>query len=212
MLCERGYELDVRCPLADQPLPSDLHRYDAVLVLGGCMSANDDLPGIHAELRLIERTMAAGKAFLGICLGAQLLARALGAKVTPHPAGHAEIGYYNIHPTPEGTELFAMGHRVYHWHQEGFQVPVGARLLATGEVFPNQAFSYGSGAYGIQFHPEVTPEIMEDWLREADAGLGLPNAQCANTQRAHRVVHHEPLGRWLDRFLDCWLEPCLSDY
>jgi GMP synthase (glutamine-hydrolysing) len=173
--------------------------------MGGCMSANDDLPGLRVELSLIERALDAEIPYLGICLGAQLLARALGARVGPHPGGHAEIGYFPIYATPEGGELFAMGHRVYHWHMEGFELPVGAELLATGELFPNQAIRYGANAYGIQFHPEVTPEIMEDWLKDSPERLSLPGAQCPQTQRAHRRDHHEPLGHWLDRFLDRWL-------
>jgi GMP synthase (glutamine-hydrolysing) len=169
------------------------------------MSANDDLPSIRAELELIEQALADGLPFLGICLGAQLLARALGAAVAPHPEGHAEIGYYPVRATPEGGKLFEMGHHVYQWHMEGFEQPAGSTLLATGEAFPNQAFRYADNAYGIQFHPEVTPEIMESWLEDSPERLSLPGAQCPGTQRDHQRIHHRPLGLWLDRFLDHWL-------
>lgn len=201
----RGWHLDLRCPLAGDPLPGELHHHGAIVVLGGPMSANDDLPSIRAELQLIERALADGLPFLGICLGAQLLARALGAKVAPHPDGHAEIGYYPVRATAVGGELFAMGHHVYQWHMEGFEQPAGTELLATGEVFPNQAIRFADHAYGIQFHPEVTPEIMEAWLEDSPERLSLPGAQCARSQREHQRIHHQPLGLWLDRFLDQWL-------
>lgn len=106
MLRERGYTLDIRCPSNQEELPATMEDHDAVAIFGGPMSANDDktLPFIRTELDWIPTALDSRKPFLGICLGAQLLARALGATVAPHPEGRAEIGYFPVVPTRPGRE------------------------------------------------------------------------------------------------------------
>jgi GMP synthase (glutamine-hydrolysing) len=201
----RGWELDVRCPMEGDGLPECPGGYDAVAVLGGPMSANDDhLSGIRAELDWIPKAVDSGTPFFGICLGAQLLARALGGTVAPHPEGRAEMGYYPVFADADGEALFDPGLCVYHWHRDGFTVPPEAVRLARGETFPNQAFRYRN-AFGIQFHPEVTREIMESWIAASSHRLALPGAQCPDSQRIGYRRHDAPLGDWLDRFLDQWL-------
>lgn len=206
-LLERGYQIEYCYPQAGQPLPIDLERYAGTVVFGGPMSANDDrkLPGIRAQLDWIPHVLASGQPFLGICLGAQLLARTLGAVVKPHPAGLAEIGYFAVNPTPMGQSLFSTPLHVYHWHCEGFELPSGAELLASGEHFPHQAYRYGSQAFGVQFHPEVNQRILETWLIEGADQLALPGAQSASEQRAGHIRHDATLDRWTDGFLDSWL-------
>ncbi len=206
-LVSRGLQVDVRCPVEGDVLPRQTERYRGVVVLGGPMSANDDneLPGIRAELDWIPEVLDAGTPYLGLCLGAQLLARALGATVSRHPEGAAEIGYYPLYPTPEGSALFPSAMNVYHWHMEGFEMPSGSKLLATGETFQNQAFRYDGNVYGLQFHPEVTREILLHWLESGMERLALPGAQQADGQLDSYGEHHEPLGLWFDRFLDHWL-------
>jgi len=203
----RGHELVSCCPVAGEPLPRGMDDYAGVVIFGGPMSANDDaaLPGLRAQLDWILTVLAADTPFLGICLGAQLLARTLGARVAPHPDGWAEIGYFPVQPTVAGAELFAPALHVYHWHREGFEVPSGTVLLASGERFPNQAFRYGKNAYGIQFHPEVTAVMMEEWLQQAAERLRLRGAQSAAQQRLGRARFDAAFIRWLDQFLDHWL-------
>jgi len=207
-LQQRGFTLDIRCPLAGEMLPEELDHYAGAVIFGGPMSANDDaeLPGLRAELDWIPRVLDAGKPFLGICLGAQLLARVLGARVRPHPAGMAEIGYNAVQPTAAGQALFEGPLAVYHWHLEGFELPADAVLLAAGERFPNQAFRYDHNAYGVQFHPEVTGAMMEDWMERAAHRLSLPGAQSPAQQRAGHALYDAALERWLDRFLSHWLD------
>ncbi len=206
-LQRRGLALDYCYPLAGQPLPTTLDAYAGTMVFGGPMSANDDqkLPGIRAELDWIPLALASGRPFLGICLGAQLLARALGATVKPHPAGLAEIGYFPIQPTAVGQAVFDASLHVYHWHREGFDLPAGAELLAAGERFPHQAYRYGAHAFGVQFHPEVDRAILEHWVTEGADELGAAGAQSAAEQRDRHRRHDAALDRWFDGFLDQWL-------
>jgi len=206
-LVARGLDVEVRCPIEGDVLPPRTDDYRGVVVLGGPMSANDDgeLPGIRAELDWIPEVLATKTAYLGICLGAQLLARVLGSPVRTHPDGAAEIGYYPLYPTVEGGALFPSTMNVYHWHTEGFELPSGSQLLATGETFQNQAFRFDGNVYGLQFHPEVTKDILLHWLNSATERLALPGAQQADGQLDSYNQHHEPLGHWFDRFLDQWL-------
>ena len=114
------------------------------------------------------------KPLLGICLGAQMMARTLGARVYCHVDQRTEAGYYPIRPTPEGRAVYDQWpDHVYEWHREGFDLPPGAVLLAEGDAaFPVQAFRYGPAAFAIQFHPEVTYAMMRtrrlaDWEKGA---------------------------------------------
>ncbi len=206
-LREWGYQLEFHYPLAGEPLPAGMDGYAGALVFGGPMSANDDgkLPGIRAQLNWIPQALDSGRPFLGVCLGAQLLARVLGATVQPHPAGLAEIGYFPVQPTPAGQTIFDAPLHVYHWHREGFELPAGAQLLATGDCFPHQAYRYGANAFGVQFHPEVNQRILEAWLVEGVRELTDPGAQSAAEQRAGHADHDETLDRWCDGFLKMWL-------
>ncbi len=206
-LRERGYQLDYCYPQSGEPLPNGMDGYAGAMVFGGPMSANDDgkLPGIRAQLDWIPQALASGRPFLGICLGGQLLARALGATVKPHPAGLAEIGYFAVDPTPAGQAVLDAPLHVYHWHHEGFDLPAGAELLATGERFPHQAYRYGANAFGVQFHPEVNQRILEAWLVEGADELTSPGAQSAAEQRDRHARHDAALDRWFDGFLDRWL-------
>ena len=140
-----------------------------LIFMGGPMSANDNLPFLATELRLIEGAVAAGKPVLGVCLGAQLIAKALGARVYPNEA--KEIGWFPVYWTKEcaGDSLFGKFNEpetVFHWHGETFDLPEGARLLAWSDACLRQAFRFGRNVCGIQFHLEVTPEMIADWLTE----------------------------------------------
>lgn len=208
-LRQRGFELDIRRPCLGQPLPETLADHDGVIVFGGPMSANDcqELDFIRKEIDWLARPLEENTPYLGICLGGQLLARQLGARVTPHPEGRAEIGYYPIRPTPEGIRLVAeWPEQVYHWHREGFELPRGAVLLAEGDDFPHQAFRYGEAAFAIQFHPEVTLAMLHRWTVRASHRFGLPGAQDRWAHFEGRLIHDWVVNRWLDRFLDRWLE------
>jgi len=205
----RGYAVEWRCPAKGSHLPDDHEAYAGAVVFGGVQSANDadTTDYMRHELDWIGRFVAAGKRYLGICLGGQLLARALGARVAAHEGGCHEIGYYPITPTEAGGALFPESMHVYQWHKEGFEVPGGATLLARGSIFPNQAFRYGTHAYGLQFHPEVTGEDARSWMDEVPDHETRPGAQCAAEHAAGIVKYDAGLHRWVAGFLDRWLEP-----
>lgn len=207
LLTQKGYALEQRCPALGDPLPDDLTAYAGVIVFGGPASANGSEPFIQKERDWLHTVLAAQIPYLGICLGAQLLAKALGATVASHPAGLREIGYFPIQATVAGQALFPETLWVYHFHNEGFTVPEGAELLATGERFPNQAFRYGDYAYAIQFHPEITASMMAFWTTQAADQLVLPGAQPRDQHFRGHAQYGETVVAWLDEFLDRWLAP-----
>ena len=136
-----GHPLDIRRPRFGDPLPETLDRHAGAVIFGGPMSANDPDDYVRREIDWIEVPLREQRPFLGICLGAQMLAKQLGAQVAPHHEGRVEVGYYPIRPTAAGHALCPdWPEHVYHWHGEGFQLPRGAKLLAEGDDFPVQAY------------------------------------------------------------------------
>lgn len=202
-LQERGYRLDVRRPPLGDALPETLENHAAAVIFGGPMSVNDNLPDIRREIDWIEVPLREEKPFLGICLGAQILARHLGASVAKHPEGMIERGFYPIFPTEAGARLIDWPEYVQHFHREGFELPHGGTLLAEGEIFRNQAFSYGPAAFGIQFHIELTLAMVHRWtsaIRDP-----MPGEQHRTLHFEHRYVHDHQTVAWTERFLDLWL-------
>jgi GMP synthase (glutamine-hydrolysing) len=205
-----GYTLDICRPPCGDALPATLEAHDGAVVFGGPMSANDPDEFIKQEIDWIEVPLKESKPYLGLCLGAQMMAKHLGASVWAHPEGRAEIGYYPLLPTPAGEALSTdwgvpWPSHVYHWHREGFDCPAGAETLATGDDFPTQAIRVGEKAFGLQFHPEVTHAMLCRWTVVAEERLKMPGAQDRVRQLEGRYQHDPHVSRWLDRFLDHWL-------
>jgi GMP synthase (glutamine-hydrolysing) len=204
-LAQRGFRLDIRRPRFGDPLPSDLSQHAGAIIFGGPMSVNDGDDFLQREIDWIAVPLRERKPFLGICLGAQILARHLGSPVYPHADGHAEIGYYPIRPTELGRAVCdPWPDQVYQWHREGFDLPDGAELLAEGDTFPVQAFRTGA-AYALQFHPDVTHATICRWTTRGHDRTLMPGAKQRATHFADRAVH-DPAGRaWLAAFLNHWL-------
>jgi GMP synthase-like glutamine amidotransferase len=156
----------LRLHLGD-PIPNDVRRFKAIVVLGGSMSADDErqFPFLRDEISLLRSAVVAGVPVLGISLGAGILARSLGGSVRRAPI--AERGWSSIALTSAGKRdtLFAglaSPLRAFHWHEESFTLPPGAELLATTDACRNQAFRFAM-AWGVQFHPEIDAGMIENW-------------------------------------------------
>ena len=165
-LLRRGGEV-VRVEVDEgQPLP-DWRGFDGIIAMGGPMGAYEDErhPWLVQERRLIAEAVRAGAPFWGVCLGAQLLAASLGAKVAPGP--EPEIGVLEVALTPEGAvdPVFGLApatFRALQWHSDTFELPAGAVRLARSEAYENQAFRIGR-AYAVQFHIEIGGELAAEW-------------------------------------------------
>ena len=200
-----GYRLDIRRPRFGDALPETLDDHAGAVIFGGPMSANDPDDYVHREIDWIEIPLREQRPFLGICLGAQMLAKQLGARVAPHPQGLTQIGYYPVRPTAEGLALCPdWPSHVYHWHREGFDLPDGTELLAEGDDFPVQAFRSGH-AFGFQFHPDVTYAMMHCWTTRGHDRMDAPGARPRHRHFADRAVHDVTERAWLKHFLEGWL-------
>ena len=207
---ERGMTLDV-IPLFETTDIPEVSSYDALIVLGGPMGVYEEYEGKTEELTAIKANIGTVP-MLGICLGAQLLAHALGASVYPwEKEGKRckEIGYYDITLTPEGVggglfSGFSSKFIALQWHGDTFDLPEGATLLATDSECPHQAFSW-KNAFGVQFHVEATPEIVADWVHEdrawTNAGFALDEEKIAADAERLAPVMREQCFRMLDNFL-----------
>ena len=206
--------LDIRRPSAGDPLPKSLDGHEGVVVFGGPMCANDDCDWIKREIDWLDVPIAEEKPFLGICLGAQMLARALGGRVFTYEDRRSEIGYFPIKPNAAGERLCAeeFPRCVYQWHSDGFDLPAGAELLAAGgQDFPNQAFRYGKAAVGLQFHPEVTYHMICRWTLRGAERLTRPGAQQRPGHLGGWFQHDGRVAAWLEAFLPAWLNKTLGE-
>lgn len=201
----RGHRLDIRRPRFGDALPATLADHAGAIVFGGPMSANDDEEFVRRETDWLAVPLAEGAPLLGICLGAQLLARHLGARVDGRADGLVEIGYYPLVPTEAGLDLCTWPSQVYQWHSEGFELPAGCERLAGSELFPNQAFRYGPSAFAFQFHIELTLAMMHRWTTRGAERFGLPGAQQRHEHLEGRALYDFQSSAFLDAFLDLWL-------
>lgn len=204
-LQKRGFQLDIRRPRFGDPLPETLADHHGAIIFGGPMSANDPEEFVKQEIDWIEIPLRENKPFLGICLGAQMLAKKLGGRVTGHDSGLVEIGYYPLKPTPAGENLMQWPEYAYQWHREGFSLPVGAQLLASSPTYENQAIRVGENAFGIQFHPELTYAMMNRWTTRAGYMLSHPGAKKRGDHFRERFVYDPAVLHWLRVFLDNWI-------
>ena len=191
LLGERGHSLQCIHLYAGDPLPSE-KDFDGLVIMGGPMSVHDEeqFPWLSAEKELIAAAIRGKKKVLGICLGAQLIAAVSGGRVYPNP--QKEIGFWPVRWAASGNlppnlrdlasllqDLASLP--VFHWHGETFDLPPGALLLASTDPCVNQAFLLGDHFLGIQFHPEVTPDIIREMVKhEGDELVPAPYIQSAN--------------------------------
>lgn len=204
-LAARGHRLDIRRPRFGDPLPETLAGHAGAVIFGGPMSANDGEDYIRVETEWVGVALAEAAPLLGLCLGAQMIARHLGAEVRGDPEGRVEVGFYPLRATAAGRALLPWPDRVHHFHREGFDLPAGATLLATGDVFPNQAFAYGPATFGLQFHIELTNAMVGRWTRRIAERAHQPGTQQADAHFTGRALHDWKTTAFLEAFLDLWL-------
>lgn len=173
-----GWGAQVACTrFFDGELPPGPEAYDFLVVLGGPMNVyeEDKYPWLATEKAAIRVALDAGKAVLGLCLGAQLMSVALGGVVTRN--AHREIGWWPVEKIPGvgahwAASCFPDRFETFHWHGDTFSIPPGATALFRSEGCAHQGFAWGERAVGLQFHPEITSEAIAAWIREGEAEGG----------------------------------------
>jgi GMP synthase (glutamine-hydrolysing) len=204
-LVRNGFPLDIRKPRFGEPLPATLAGHCGAVMFGGPMSANDKDEFILREIEWIGVALKEKAPLLGICLGAQMLALHLGARVGFDPEARGEMGYYPLQTTPQGQRAGAFPDHVYQWHREGCELPRGALQLATSDgAFPNQAFACGPAAVGLQFHPEITFAQVHRWTGRDNTRLLIKGARQREEHIAGHIAHAPKVQAWLGAFLERW--------
>lgn len=209
VLVEQGYQVQYIDPSVESLHHLGEQDADLLVVLGGPIGAYDEkiYPFLGDELELINKFLLAGKPMLGICLGAQLIARALGANV--YPLGVKEIGFSPLKLNEAGKEsaLAAIGSiPVLHWHGDQFDIPDGAVLLASTDIGANQAFSFGTQVLGLQFHLEANTSKIERWLvghanelGQADIDPQMLRLEARAVQKRLHTAAGTVLTSWLNQ-------------
>jgi GMP synthase-like glutamine amidotransferase len=205
-----GHTLVEWTPGAGEPLPGALTDFDGIAVFGGGMNVTDQdrLPWLTGEIELLRDALASAVPVIGICLGAQLLVAAAGGEV--HRVDAPEIGWFEVERLPAGDDdpvVAALPARfiAFQWHSYACRLPAGAVELARSPVCP-QAFALGERAWGVQFHPEVTPDILAEWFDDYDSDpdavrLGfdpaLARAEASDRIGAWNAIGRDLFGAWL---------------
>ena len=183
----------------EEEIPN-LNDYSAIIILGGPMNVYEErkYPFLKKENSSIKEALKINKPMLGICLGAQIIARAAGAKV--YPAKRKEIGWFTLNLTTGGIEndVFRGLERqftVFQWHGDTFDIPSGSIKLAKSNLFPNQAFSIGKTIYALQFHLEVTKKMILEWVNRYEDELVTLKEEVDPDEMLKSSEHHiQPLN------------------
>jgi GMP synthase (glutamine-hydrolysing) len=188
-----------------------IEQSDLLLVMGGPIGVYDapEYPFLFTEMDILRKRVAADRAVIGVCLGAQLLASALDAKVYPGAAG-VELGWAPIELSGTGRDhplsvVAANSTPVLHWHGDTFDLPAGARLLASTERYKHQAFAVGARALALQFHVETDEAELEQWFVAFAGDIGRMGKECLSKLRADTKSYAHDLTRRNAEFVSRWV-------
>jgi GMP synthase (glutamine-hydrolysing) len=211
-LKSKDFKLLWSCPAEGETLPELTDDTAALVVYGGKFGVpeKETYAFLKDEMRLIRRALNRDIPLLGICLGAQLLAHELGAEVGPHPMGLHEYGYYPLLPQAAGRAFIPDSLMALQSHYHQFAIPAGAERLASSELYENQAFRYGSRAFGLQFHPEASRRSLERWIARRGERNFAKGAHPPERQLADHAKFDDELGQWFENFLEKWIAPALE--
>ena len=203
-LHQAGFEIDIRKPFAGDLLGSPGTDLAGTVIYGGNYNADDEEkhPFLNEEYRWIGESIEAGVPVLGICQGAQMIARHLGARVGPLEDEIFEFGYYRINPTSEAAGFMDTPLWFTQAHFHTFDLPQGAVRLASNDAYENQAFRYGDQVYGLQFHPEVTIEGFRRWQNQKWDVYNREGVQNRCEQTRLMYEHDAAQAGWFYGFLD----------
>lgn len=191
-------------------LPASLAEFDGCIIMGGPQSANDRSAYIQAELAWVKEAIAAGIPMLGICLGAQIIASAVGAEITPSPV--RELGWFPVYHTVAKDPLFAdmpEGLAIFQWHGETFSLTDAMTLVATHPQVPAQAFRLGRAQYGLQFHVEVSDAIIETWIAHGESerkSLGIEGISLLHRETS---LYLDAMQQFCRDMVNSWLQETL---
>ncbi len=202
----RGCSVEQRFPFDGDLLDTRPSAVGPTVVLGGGQNVTEiaELPFLKNEVDWIQACMQQGEPLLGICLGGQLVAHALGANITERSPKECEFGFYPVTPTAAAKDWLPETRHFTQAHFQEFALPEGATLLASSERYPHQAFRHNATTYALQFHPEVTTPIFKDWQADdwSTEMSALPGAQTQHQQNELLAQHIDAQVQWFEGFLD----------
>ena len=205
-LIARGFDVRVHEPWKGGRLPVLTGLEAGVMVMGGpqMVSEHRKWRYLTAEFRLIEQAMQKSVPLVGICLGSQMIAHVLGATVRYAPDDGLSMGFYETRATQAADSVLPPSLMTLNGNAQGWDLPAGATLLAASDetVHPNQAFAYGETTVALQFHPEVTRPILDQWQREFADAIGRPGSRSKAAQDEGFAEHDAALKAWYRGFLD----------
>ena len=201
------YSIKIAKPFDNFKLPLNFNNYSGVIILGGAMNVEDDekYPWIKEELYWLKNLITLNIPTIGICLGAQLIAKALGGDVGYHDKNYIEVGYRNISQLKKNSVIGNFPEKVYHWHTQGIKLPNIAKHLAYNSIFNAQAFSIKDNIFGFQFHPEVNKKMILNWNLKSRHMLSKPGATAKNIQLKDHEKYSNSVKSWFENSLKNWL-------
>lgn len=210
-LINRGAELTTWIPEQDDMLPDG--DFSGLTILGGHMNAHEDdkYPHLKQVVELIHQFHAENKPIMGVCLGSQLIARAFGSQVYPH--SNPELGFSPLKVIdPLAKEPWLQNCptdlHIMQWHFDTFELPVQATLLMTNDICKHQAYRIGTNVYGFQFHLEVTPEIIADWLMAKSDWIDAHYPNLGKEIQEQIAVHADGAATFAEQVAEDWLALC----